>query len=171
MMDNAPNPYAAGALPATISARSRPIGITLLAFILSVFGLITAASTVVKFVEVWAWAPPDLFAKMSEIAILSVVSIAAALGLISGRRTGWWVAITFCYYGLAEFVLLSLVRSGFGELLPRKLIYVAMFGGCWIYLHSGRVLRYFSHTEAPSWQTHAALLAGSTLVVFTLGSW
>jgi len=139
------------------------------------FGMALGVGGIIQFIETWFRDPSlltaaecSLFALLGTVAITSV---GASVGLLSGHRCGWWMAIALCYLGFATFLLVPAIHLGVSERVLRIVIAAAIFVLYWSYLHRKNVLAYFGPRTSQGWHLHVGLFALSVIVALGLGIW
>lgn len=173
MTDPSPNPYASPeAAPADVERR-RPVGSVILAILCLAFGVPLGGGWIIRFFGLLPMAPSSQshteIAAYVHLGMLAMMAIVAAVGLLSGRRWGWWLAIAFCCQGFASFVLISILLHGTSQLLLlRTYAKAAAFLLGWLYLNRRPIVRYFGCEKTHWWLVQFGLLAFSAAVAFTL---
>jgi len=175
MADPSLNPYASpDSLPAAVR-HPRPIGTFILAALFLMFGLVVGGGGAIRFLEMWSMAPSPVTAaicsRFALFGILAIAAVSASVGLLSGYRFGWWVAVAFCYLGFAAFVLFPVVCRRVSDRIPVTVVMVALCLAYWFYLQRMNVRAYFDQAGRYRWRVHIGLFVLSVIVVFGLGIW
>ncbi len=170
MTDPITNPYAtATTLPAD-SGRLRPIGTVILAVLLLLFSvpmLGAVAFQFVRSVEAIGTIPPIvMMIKHAVLGVVAISSIVAAAGLLSGRSSGWWCTIAFCYVWFSAFALVPTIHH------PTQADYSRVAGHalfcfiCWLYMNRENVRCYYRVRTSGVGRVHAGLFALIFIVIF-----
>ncbi len=177
MSDTAPNPYASPessfeSSPVDDKLR-RPVGTIVIAVVLLLLGLLVASAGILKGSRVqWSVVSLRFLLRYVFLAVMApLAAIGASMGLFSGRRLGWWLAMLGYYFFVASFVVLPLVNVGIAQRAVSSSIAMAILLPWWLYVNRPSVLAYFRFTDAPSWRAHVALLVLSLAMVLGVGVW
>jgi hypothetical protein len=168
MTDLPSNPYVSPCSFRVDSGRRRPIGTIAFATLLLLFGLALGGGGAIRFVQTWTIDRPIAYSSFATLGIVAIAAVGASVGLLSGHRLGWWMAIGFCYVGFAAFVLLPIVYSGVGYRPTRRAVIGSVLLFYWFYLHRMNVRAYFDQTGPRRWRIQIGLFVLSVLVVFAL---
>lgn len=162
------NPYASP-LAATLSTRqARPTGTLILAVILMLFGLALGFSEIVLFARLGPSLPLTAYLNMG---LIGVAAIAASVGLLSGERWGWWLAVAFCFVGFASFTLLPIVRRGRSELTVWTFVKGAIFFVIWLYRQRRKTCACYGQNGAWPWRVQVGLFLLVVAAILGLGIW
>jgi hypothetical protein len=171
MSDPSSNPYSSFSGVATNACR-RPVGSLILALAVLFLGISLGGGVVIRLVQTW---PSDSEAQRSidysPFALLGTVAlaaIAASVGLLSGHRAGWWVAMALCYILFSTFVLLPILHNGWHHLPQRRAAYAGVCLAYWLYLRRNRVRAYYGEPR-PRWHLHLLIFVFSLVAMFLLG--
>jgi hypothetical protein len=108
--------------------RQRPIGITLLAFLQILSGLVLGGTRVLMLIDVYLDAKgPISFSTSFAIAasaeiIISTLAIVSGIGLLVGKRWGWWLGTLHWSWRICRDGVLPLVMPLFTTALSRSAI-------------------------------------------------
>lgn len=165
------NPYASP-LAAPLSTRQvRPTGTLVLAFILMLFGLALGSGGIVRLMTLGPSLEPIAYLKHVHMGLIAVAAIAASVGLLSGERWGWWLAVAFCFVGFASFTLLPIVRRGRSELTVRTFVKGAIFFVIWLYLQRRKTCACYGQNGAWPWRAQVGLFLLAVAAILGLGIW
>jgi hypothetical protein len=135
---------------------SRPIGAILLALLFLLAGALLLFAAAVVFVRVFSadskvMVHPALYVNHGRDVVTAGFSILAGVGLLAGRRWGWWIAVFHCFWRIECYSILPLAAAAAAARVtvhtirgPGQLVGpVIIFGLVLLYLMRGRIMSAF----------------------------
>ena len=162
------NPYSSP-VTSTSQTNGRPVGTTVLAVMLFIGGSWLGAGLIIRTAQHWLTQGLPPLLPVVHLGILSLVALAASIGMMSGRRWGWWAAIATCYVLLASFSLVPAIYNVYNGNTPggKRAVWGFAMLLYWLYLHKAAVIRYFALSEQRRWIRHLGLFLLCLIAVLT----